>query len=527
MLARKRKLINECEAVINKLENTVMNSCRLISMMEMKQDYLKDKYSEQLIENCCSEYGLSMEGEHCFIAWPVFLGERFDEINICAVNLGISALYPATGRDAESSELSIRNYLKSALNTLVVTSLTAQGDGMVLRFWPTHIDYTNRVEYGTIIQSVLTLSTLLNVGFLSKDGHRCSGNDPETVRRNRVRFVMEALNWLLYLGNACGPVGCAWSYAEDCIEAGTEKKITNAILPSEFSFEALQNYYELFTGEEELYRIVTDLDSGFLSRVRCSCDSYMAWFKREQFSNGGFRKNSNREAASFPFSCCALSFFVYAGIAENDRSQPALRLINYLFSGTRNFVFSSHDVCDTYKFMYQASQSRGCINDAYEIFPEAVLFLNSCRLLDKHDEAIPRKYKLRLRQINYRALESILGRVCSIEIGKTGKSLAVKGRNEAQGFHYPIYAITYVKQCLEVFLRHESGVKKRTSYIALPPLLYGKTILISAALICLVALASLISLTDTITSIILSIVSLLAPILVRLVIGKAQESSER
>ncbi len=525
MLAGKRKLINDCDAAINKLENTVRNSCKLISMTEMKRDYLKDQYPEQLMEDCRREYGLSMEEERCFIAWPVFLGERFDEINICAVNLGISTLYP--GRDTGSSEFPAGSYLESAINTLVVTSLTDQKNGMVLRFWPTHIDYTNRVEYGTIIQSVLTLSTLLNVGFLSKDRISCSGSDPETVRRNRVRFVMEALNWLLYLGDTGGPAGCAWSYAEDCIEAGTEKRITNAILPSEYSFEALQNYYELFAGEEELCGIVTNLDPGFLPRVRRSCDSYMAWFKREQFSNGGFRKNSNRDTVSFPFSCCTLSFFAYAGIEADDRSQPAFRLINYLFSGTGKFTLSFHDVCDTYKFMYQASQSRGYINDAYEIFPEAVLFLNSCRLLDKLDEALPSKYKLRLRQINYRALESILRRVCSIEMGMTGKSLVVKGRNEAQGFHYPIYAITYVKQCLEVFLRHESGEKKQVSYIALPPLLDGKTILISAALICLVTLAGLISLTDTITSIILSIASLLAPILVRLVIGKAQGPGDR
>lgn len=515
MLPLKKKLLSDCKKTVYGLEKSIRNTFRLISSEDMSRAYLKDSYPANVIEQCCVKYGLDVESEPSFIAWPVFLGEHVDEINICAVNLGISSLlYGSQPLDAYT-----KHYLDATINTLVVTSLTETRNGRTLRFWPTHIDYTNRIEYGTIIQSVITLSTLLKIGFLEVPLDPGVATDP--VTEHRISFLMDALNWILYLNEINDPLTSAWSYAEDCIEMGTEKQISSAILPSEYSFEVLRSYEKLLS-RNPLFRAVTEeLDPTFFPRVRSACESYEIWFLREQYSNGGFRINSNQEETSFAFSCATLSFFFYVDLRQEENLRALTELICYLYTGNRNFRLPFQEVCDSYKFKYRVSRNEGYVNDAYEVFPEAVLFLSSSDLLERRGDVLPRRSRMQLRQLNYRCLESMLYRVRKIDLGNMGKNVVIEGRNETQGFRYPIYAIYYTISCLTRFMEGEERRKKsEDSLLAMPHLFDMKTVITSLCLIMLVGLACFLSVSDTLTSIILGAASMLAPFVFRMLVGE-------
>lgn len=517
MLPRKNKLNSNCNEILYALEKSIWNSCQKVSKDKMKESYLRHLFPENTIDYCRDAYGLNMEKDLCFLYWPVFLGAQSSEINICAVNLGISTLYDRYAQGG-LDELQSDEIISCAFNTLVVSSMTLQNNNSTLRFWPTHIDFTNRLEFGTIIQSILSLSTLHKIGFLSESRIYTENDKTERVLENRIRFIMEALNWIVYLDEANDPMNSAWSYAENCIEPDSGKSIINAIIPSEYSFEVLRKYFDLFTENEHLKKIVSSIDNGFIQKLKRICKNYTVWFLREQCSDGGFRTNSNQKSSSFPFSCSVLSFFFFAGLEEPAHLTALKKLIYFFVKQNKGFAFSFSEVCDAYNFKYHVSDNEGYVKDAYEIIPEAVLFLNSCLLLDKYRNTIPKKTKKQMRQLNYRCLESILSRIHTIEIDKTGQNTVVRGRNEAQGFHYPIYAIYYVHCCVKQYLQNENLSKNtKQSLLSRPPAINGRVIFVSLFLVLLVLLSAFISLTDTLTSIILSVVSFLTPLLIDLI----------
>ncbi|MBQ7364494.1 MAG: hypothetical protein IJW46_02725, partial [Clostridia bacterium] len=377
MLPTRTKRIGLCTETINDLVQSVMNARKEISLADMENRYLKE-YPVGTIAASCEKYGLLLHKDPAFIAWPVFLGTSFDEINICAVNFGAQTLFNRH-RDGRYLHDGKHIYITAALNTLVVTSLARKKNGITVRYWPTHIDFTNKVESGTIIQATLALSSLYKFGFLNREP-LINDLAPTTLQLiNRFKFVIEALHWILDLERVYGDYGVAWSYAEDCKEAHNDKKIASAILPSQFCYETVMRYYLLFTANEENKTIVNTIDPALLGHMWQSLEAFEEWVKSEQRADGGYRRNSNQASSSFAFSLCAMPAYAYD--KEKDPSRLN-RLIKYLCEHHGKFSQGLGDVVDAYQYKYEASDYSGYVNDAYEVFPESFFILNSCKNFD-------------------------------------------------------------------------------------------------------------------------------------------------
>ena len=513
MLPTRKKRIGLCIETVNGLVESVMNAKKEISLDEMKRVYLR-QYPENTAERARDAYGLLLDREPSAIAWPVFLGTGVEEINICAVNFGAMTLY---NRHATSLHDGSFRYVNAAINTLVLTSLSRVKNGKTVRYWPTHIDYTNKVESGTIIQATLSLASLDKFGFLDRERCEALGVDTRQLLY-RYRFIIEALNWILDLERVYGSYGVAWSYAEDCKEAGNDKTIASAILPSQFCYETLMRYYRRFTADGESETIVNTVDPTLLTHMKASLEAFEEWVKSEQRADGGYRRNANETQSSFAFSCCAMPAYAY----DKERDQSRLvRLVRFLTTHHKNFSQSLGEAVDTYRYKYEASDYSGYVNDAYEVFPESFFILNSCKNIDNGTtELLPRALRRRLAAVNTVAYEKMLKRLAKIEIKGTDRNTVVTGRQEMQAMRYPIYALYYTKKTLEKLSDNDRLPKKeRMRYLAFPLRLSPKAIGLSIVLAALVAVSYLISATDTVTSLVLGLAAFLMPVLGNMLFG--------
>lgn len=521
MLPLRKKRMGMCAETVNGLVESVMNAKQDISLDEMKSRYLRH-YPEGIIQHCKEKYGLWLDTEPAFVAWPVFLGTGFEEINICAVNFGSMTLYNKHAANTHSGRY---KYINAAINTLILTSLEREKNGETVRYWPTHIDYTNKVESGTIIQATLSLSSLDKFGFL--DSNRL-GKDRGFTRRqlvNRFEFVIEVINWILGLERVYGSYGVAWSYAEECKEAGNDKTIASAILPSQFCYDTLMRYYAFFNKDEDTQRIVNSINPSLIEHMRASLEAFEEWVNSEQRADGGYRRNSNESTSTFAFSCCAMTAYAYNKASDQSRF---VRLVKYLCNHHRNFSQSLGDVVDIYRYKYEASEYSGYVNDAYEVFPESFFIINSFQSIDTDTVSLlPSSLQRRLRCVNYIAYEKIFARLEKIEIKGTAQNTVVTGRQEMQANRYPIYALYYTKKCLEKLYDNDSLPKKeRRKYISFPSRISLKAICLSLALAVLVGIAYYISATDTVTSLVLGLATFIMPILGNMLFGSRGNSDK-
>ncbi|MBR2986643.1 MAG: hypothetical protein IKC63_01360 [Clostridia bacterium] len=516
MLPGRSKRIGLCNETIGDLVQSVMNARKEISLEDMEKRYLKE-YPADTVRVAADKYGLDIGKDPAFIAWPVFLGTGFDEINICAVNFGAQTLFNRH-RDGRFLHDGKHIYINAALNTLVVTSLSREKNGARVRYWPTHIDFTNKVESGTVIQATLALSSLFKFGFLRREPLINTLTPTLLQLINRFRFVIEALRWILDLERVYGDYGVAWSYAEDCKEAQNDKRIISAILPSQFCYETLMRYYLFFTENEDNETIVKTLDPTLLSHMRQSLEAFEEWVKLEQRADGGYRRNSNQTESSFAFSLCAMPAYAYD--KEKDLSRLD-RLIRYLCEHHQKFSQPLSEVVDAYQYKYEASEYSGYVNDAYEVFPESFFILNSCKNFDNGTTDLLSPYRRRrLRVVNYIAYEKLLKRLTAVEVENTGKNTVITGRQEMAAYRYPIYALYYSKKSLEKLRDNDRLPKKeRKKYIAMPLNLSPKVMGLSVILLLLVALSYMISATDTITSIVLGLAAFIMPMIGNMLLG--------
>lgn len=520
MLPRRKKRVNLCTEIINDMVRSVISSKKGISLPDMQKQYL-GQYPAGIVASCEKAYGLDMSKEPCFIAWPVFLGTSFDEINICAVNFGALTLY-----NPDDDDFTDNQYVNAALNTLIVTSLRREKNGKMVRYWPTHIDFTNRVESGTIIQSTLSLTSLYKFGFLSAQPTINEVWPDHGQMVNRFRFIIENINWILDLQENYGSYGAAWSYAEECKEAQNDKRITNAILPSQFCYETVMQYYELFTASEENAAIVNELEPDLLMRMWQSCRAFEKWIKCEQREDGGYRRNSNSSGSSFAYSCCGMLAYAY----EDTKDSTVLnKLIVYLIKNYNKFNLSLGDVVDSYKYKYEASEYSGYVNDAYEIFPESLFITNSCKNIDNGTfDILKPRYRIAIRTMNYIAYGKIFKRLNTIDIENAGKHTVVEGRQEMLAHKYPIYALYYSKKCFEKLRNNDLLPRKeRKKYISVPLDLSPRVIGLIILLLLAVGISYYINAADTIITIVLGFASFIAPIVGHLLFGDDNNFSKK
>lgn len=516
MLPRLKVRVKYCDTKIKQLIRTVVDSRKEICREDLEKKYLKDLYPKDTISACCDEYGINISNHPEFISWPVFFGTSPEEINVCAVNFGALTLHERNRGD--KSDSNIAKYVNAAINMLVVTSILEKKNDKFYRYWPTHIDYTNKLEAGTLNQTTLSLSTLLRLGFL--DGQFLSEESQITHEQllNRFKFVIQSINWIISLQETQPSVSGGWSYAEKARELYGQVEISTAILPSHFCYEVIRKYYQYFTATGVTASIVNDLDHTILNRMRSSFESFEKWITVEQRDDGGFRRNSNYNQSNFANSCCAMLLYAYDDAKDIDKLNA---LIEYARKNYNNFDFELKDVVDSYKYRFRVGSQAGYTEDAYEIFPEALFINNSIKAIeDNIIEQLQYMSARRIREINYIAFEKILNRIKTIEFEKTGTHEVIQGR-QLLDREYPIYVLYYAKLCLEKMRDNDSlPYKTRKKYICIPLISVGKTIALTAILLTCVLCSYLIDATNTVTSIILGIASFIMPTIVKFYFGE-------
>ena len=511
MLPGAKKRARICENRIKQLVGSVAESRKEISEVEMKNKYLNGLYPDDTITTCCKMYGLDIATEPAFITWPVFLGTSIEEINLCAVNFGALTLFERKGPNRFTTiDNRTASYINAAINTLVVTSRIETNSSKIHRYWPTRIDFTNKLEAGTLNQTTLSLSSLLRFGFLDPTSNITKVNISDEQLLNRYRFVIEGINWILNLQKPSSTVGGAWSYAEDCKEASRNKKISSAILPSQFCYEVISKYYEYFKLSGVTASTVRNIDDTLLQRMESSCNSFEKWIENEQREDGGYRRNSNHAQSSLANSCCALLVYAYN---DDKKAEHLNGLVSYLFKSYNRYNLSVDSVTDLYKYKYKADKISGYVEDAYEIFPEALLANNSIKAIDDGTADLLTFQNIRrLRAMSYVAFESILDRFGSIDIDEAGGHVAVKGRQEMGNKKFPIYVLYFSKICLEKLRNNDQlSYKKRKKYIAIPLFMTIKYALLALIGFACALSAYFLDATNTLTTILLSIASFIAP----------------
>lgn len=520
MLPSRKKRILIYSNRVKRIIQTVVDSRKEISISDFKKRYLKNSYPEGIIEKCVQEFGIDISDNSAFIAWPVFLGSDFDEINICAVNFGALVLYERNSYSANQNISSdVKRYIKAAINTLIVTNIQNVENGKVFRYWPTHIDFTDRVEAGTLNQTTLSLSSLLRFGFLEPEFSVEGISITEDQLINRYKFIISNINWILSVQTSGAQFGGAWSFAERCLEARNNNDIATAILPSHFCYEVIKKYYDYFVSSEGNTALVNKIDDTFLKNMEIACASFERWIENEQLPDGGYRRNSNCGESSFAHSCCGLLSFAYDDTKNSDSLN---RLVSYLKKNYKRFDLSLDSVVDAYRYEFNAGGNTGYVPDAYEIFPEAVFLNNSIKAInDGIFPLLSLLNRIKLREINYVAIQKILDRFSIAYFNGTGKHYVINGRQSAQqGMNYPIYALYNVKTCMEKLRDNDKKTyKERQKYMITPVRTHFLFIAISLFLLGLVAVAYFISATDTLTSLLLSLVSILSPQIVRHIKG--------
>ncbi len=510
MILTNKKRMVLCEDHINDMVQTILHSRKEITVEQMQEEYLKETYPQDHVALSAKRYALDLSRTPAFIAWPVFFGSSFENINICAVNFGALSLSGKNGIDAGAAA-----YLNAALNTLVITSLQKEVDGKILRYWPTNLDFTNKVESGTINQCTLTLSTLNRLGFL--DRHPALSAAPLTPeeRSARFSFVIECLRWVLSLRSDFALLGSAWSYSDRCRDAQNSDPIETAILPSQFAYECIARYRRLFLSEKQDEALVEQLAPGLLQEMKYVCEQYEVWSSKNQRKEGGYRRNSNETVSSFPFSCCAMMTHVYSD-APNQESLK--KLMHYLVRHHKNFNFSDQEIVERYQYEYEVMGKLGHVNDAYEVFAESLFITNACKNIDRGAfDSLSRSERRRIRQVNYIAYRSILSRIT--RLGASGMTV-VKGRQPVPERFYPIYTLYYSRLCLERLLQNDRLPRaERKEYISYPLPINWKTILLCLCLALCLFWALRFSMLDTIYSLVLSLVTFLIPTIISLFRG--------
>lgn len=478
--------------------------------------YLGTYCSKDIIKECIERYGLVVPETVPFITWPVFMDTAVDNINICAVNFGLLTLLG--NHDNSSNGQQIKEYINAAVNVLVVTNLKKQ-KRQEYRYWPTTIDYSNKIEWGTINQASLSLTSLFKYGFLEKQSILNDLPLDSNMRFNRFVFFAENLNWILSLQNNIGNECAAWSYAENCKDVENEKSITTAIVPSQFCYELVSRLYDYFVSCEENRRIIDKIDPNLLIRMSDSCRSYENWIANTQKEDGGYGRNNNFSNSSFAHSCCAMLTYVYNDHKETKKrdSERLNRLVSYLIRNYKKFNFDICEVSDSYKFQYEVSENTGYVNDVYEVFPETLFLINCCKNIDDDKNALIKWYYKRfLRIIDYRAYEKLFARLETIQINDTNNNLVVKGRQQLSR-KYPIYALYYTYICLRRLKNNdELPWRNRKKYISLPLIVSFKALILFLLLAGCVLAAYIINPSDTLSSIILSIAAVVFPALLHM-----------
>jgi len=474
MVLTRKKRIALCSKTAEGLVQTIMHSRMEIGESEINE-YL-DGYPEDTVSSAVREYGLDISQNSSFIAWPVFLGTgAVKEINICSLNFGALTLFEE-GMSYEDAKNGYKfDYINAALNTIVVTSKVEKKNGKNLRYWPTHLDITNRGELGTANQCSLTLATLNKFEFLSRKSLVNARTLSEEELRNRFRFVIECINWILDLQISNKNFVGAWSYSEGAKEQHSEKEILSAVLPSQFCYEMLVRYSRLFMATTKNKEIVNEIDPELFDNIERACRMYEQWINCQQQRDGGYRKNSNIEETSFAFSCCAMMTYVYD---RNFNVQVLKNLLKYLIRNNKGFRLKYEEVTDSYRYLFKVRKDEKCAQkthedyreDIYEIFPETLFIINSCKNIENGTmERVGWYTRMKIRYINYVALKKIVSRIESIGIGAAGNQVVIRGRHPMRERWYPIYALYYSKICMDRFKKNDLLPRnQRKKYIEVP-----------------------------------------------------------
>lgn len=522
MLPRRKNRIDKCNFSIVEIIKTI-----IASRKEYTVDEFSLSYGINSIVEIAMAYGLDMDTSPQFITWPTFLGANIDDIHIASVCFGALSLFERTEEYVNPYMINdslTKSYINAAINTLIVTNIRQNNSDK--RCWPTNYIHKNHdVEFGTINQTTVALSTLLTLGFLSPENSVVPNNLSTEQLSNRYRFIVDNINWLLDMQSNCIWPG-VWSYAEQAIEASSDKKIEYAILPSHFCYETILKYYDMFTSSDGITSIISQYDSTVLLRMEKACSSFERWLKSNQNDDGGYSQNSNNMESSYIHSCLAEIPMFYAVYSKNEAlyryskeriSQSSFRkLLKYLSTTFHKINPLKNGAFDQYRYYYSinGSSEENSIrlkDDIYELVAESIIFYYNTRLIASVPKSFFNKmYLNRIQEINYKAFECTFSRMCRTTINNQS-CLVIKGRQELSRI-YPIYAMYYAKRSMERVRNNDvKKARNRLTYFRAPFFMPVFYILLTMLLLSIVFLSYYISSTDTITTILMGIAALVLP----------------
>lgn len=508
MLPTKNKLHKLCQEYIEAAVRTVSASEKVITMEQIKRSYGINKPEETL-----NDYGLKVDPISPFALYPVFLGTNSNEISICALCMAMLVL--------DNSKMTnmhhISRQVNSALNTLIVTSISEHDGEYEYVYWPTNITMFNEVESGTFNQTTIALSTLDKIGFLKK-----LDNLTEESIRKRVQLVVKSLSWIVKHQKLIGGMG-SWSYGVKCtsIESGD---IDSAMLPSHFCYETLSKYLNFFVSNHKILTIVNDINDNLISQMNDACKMFENWAWNNQNNDGGYKIRSDGSDSSFIHSCMSLLVYYYSfentnsiNVEEPLKKDHFTKVIRYILHNHKNFLVTSDEMLEQYRYEYvittnnlsnkkqPSKKQTGTKMDTYEIMLEFFYLNNSYKVLkSRYKNCITSSQMRKIRELNYIGLERILKKVKKIRIGASNDFFAIEGTLLGLATHYPIYCLYDAQICFLMFLEAKN---EKLRLISFPKTRKISIIVYIFVALTFLGLAIKIGMSDTISSILLSIAS--------------------
>lgn len=446
--------------------------------MELLEQAISESRSEitkeelKTIENknfwkLAKEFDLDLTREYDFIKWPLFFGIKEDnEINVCAICFGALTLLNRNKEQGYVYDDAIADYLNAAINSLILSHLNdaskiTKKNGITYEehvCWPRNYYIgTTQLESATINQTTLSLSTLFVLGFLDKTSSITNRTINDDALKERVKFIINALKWILYVQNRDGKIA-SWSYAQKCKESNSNNEIKSATLPTHYCVETMEKYYKLFTENAQIRSMVEAIDHSIIDRIRTSCDASILYFKLKQNDDGGFMRSSNDKSSTIFHTCLVEKALCFDRTKDYSNLKKAVSFLvkKLLF---KDFNFKNDDFFEKYKYevsrflytekdgKYVQNEIKTFDNEEFEVFPETLFILTNINVLELDSCTNNKLLSYWQKRVIYESIYKAYTILFKRFENKNGYVL-VRGRREASELQFPIYNIYYAKLCL-------------------------------------------------------------------------------